>query len=198
MPASSNTSSQPPDAGLKVAPEATPPPHASKRWVVWLVLGGIAMVIGAVYLLANRTPQQGTSAAVATVPTVVVSLGTLDRTIVVAGETQARNFAAIKVPVQRGRGGGSSLTLTELAVGGIEVKKGDTVAQIDPESLLQRIDDYEDTISQSEASLRTQKAQQAVDWETCNRPFARPEPRSTGQLTTSGRQRSRRISSVSC
>ena len=165
MPPSSNSSSQPPDAGLKVAPEATLPPRASKRWVVWLVLGGIAMAIGAVYLLANRTPQQGTTAAVASVPTVVVSLGTLDRTIMVAGQTSARNFAAIKVPIQRGRGGGSSLTLTKLAEGGIEVKKGDTVAQIDPESLLQQIDDYEDTISQAEASLRTQRAQQAVDWE---------------------------------
>jgi multidrug efflux pump subunit AcrA (membrane-fusion protein) len=165
MPPSSNSSSQPPDAGLKVAPEATAPPHASKRWVVWLVLGGVAMAIGAVYLLANRTPQQGTPAAVASVPTVVVSLGTLDRTIMVAGETHARNFAAIKVPVQRGRGGGSSLTLIHMAEGGAEVKKGDVVAEIDPERLRQQIDDYEDTISQSEANLRTQKAQQAVDWE---------------------------------
>jgi HlyD family secretion protein len=82
----------------------------------------------------------------------------------VAGPTSARNYAVIKVPAQRGRGGGS-LTLTKLVDGGTEVKKGDVIAQLDPESLLQQIDDFEDTISNSEAALRTRKAQQAVDME---------------------------------
>ena len=68
----------------------------------------------------------------------------------------------IKVPAQRGRGGGA-LNLIKLIDGGTEVKKGDVVAQLDPESLLQQIDDFEDTISNSEAMLRTRKAQQAVD-----------------------------------
>lgn len=82
----------------------------------------------------------------------------------VAGPTSARNYAVIKVPTQRGRGTGD-LNLIKLIDGGTEVKKGDVIAQLDPVNLLQQIDDYEDTISQAEANLRTKKAQQAVDME---------------------------------
>jgi multidrug efflux pump subunit AcrA (membrane-fusion protein) len=82
-----------------------------------------------------------------------------------AGPTSARKYATIKVPAQRGRATGA-LNLIKLIDGGTEVKKGDVVAQLDPESLLQQIDDFDDTVSQAEANLRTRKAQQAVDVES--------------------------------
>lgn len=132
--------------------------------MIWLAVAGTAISIGAVLHSADGPPQSVKSADAAAVPTMAVSLGSLDRTIMVAGPTSARNYATIKVPAQRGRGGGA-LDLVKLIEGGTEVKKGDVVAQLDPESLLQQIDDFEDTISNAEAMLRTRKATQAVDME---------------------------------
>jgi multidrug efflux pump subunit AcrA (membrane-fusion protein) len=135
------------------------------RWAIWLAVAGTAMAIGAVLHSADAPPPSAKPAAdAAAVPTITVSLGSLDRTIMVAGPTSARNFAVVKVPVQRGRGTGD-LNLIKLIDGGTEVKKGDVIAQLDPVNLIQQIDDYEDTISQAEATLRTKKAQQAVDVE---------------------------------
>ena len=139
-------------------------PRSWKRRVIWVAVAGTAMAIGAVLHSADGPPQAAKTADAASVPTITVSLGSLERTVMVAGPTSARNYAVIKVPAQRGRGGGA-LTLTKLIDGGTEVKKGDVIAQLDPESLLQQIDDFEDTISNSEAMLRTRKAQQAVDME---------------------------------
>jgi HlyD family secretion protein len=132
--------------------------------VISLAVAGTVMAIGAVLHSADGPPQTAKKADLTGVPTVTVSLGSLERTIKVAGPTSARNYAAIKVPAQRGRGSGT-LNLIKLIDGGTAVKKGDVVAQLDPETLLQQIDDFEDTISQSEATLRTKKAQQAVDME---------------------------------
>src|SRR5512141_955975 len=104
--------------------------HASRSWkrrVIWLVGAGTAIAIGAVLHSADAPPQTVKTADVAAVPTITVSLGSLDRTIMVAGPTSARNFATIKVPAQRGRGGGA-LNLIKLIDGGTEVKKGDVVA----------------------------------------------------------------------
>ena len=149
----------------KVGPGSTShPPRSWKRRVIWLAVAGTAMAIGAVLHSADGPSQTAKTADVAAVPTMAVSLGSLDRTIMLAGPTSARKYATIKVPAQRGRGTGA-LNLIKLIDGGTEVKLGDVVAQLDPESMLQQIDDFEDTISQSEADLRKRKAQQAVDME---------------------------------
>lgn len=140
------------------------PSRSWKRRVIWLVAAGTVISIGAVLHSADAPPQTVKTADVAAVPTITVSLGSLERTIMVAGPTSARNYATIKVPTQRGRGGGA-LNLVKLIDGGTEVKKGDVVAQLDPESMLQALDDFDDTVSQAEANLRTRKAQQAVDVE---------------------------------
>jgi HlyD family secretion protein len=132
--------------------------------MIWLAVVGIAMAIGVVLHSADGPSQTAKTADVAAVPTMAVSFGSLDRTIMLAGPTSARKYATIKVPAQRGRGTGA-LNLIKLIDGGTEVKKGDMVAQLDPESLLQQIDDFDDTVSQAEANLRTRKAQQAVDVE---------------------------------
>ena len=129
-----------------------------------MAVAGTAMAVGALLHSADGPPQSAKQVDAAAVPTITVSLGSLERTVMVAGPTSARNYATIKVPAQRGRGGGA-LNLIKLIDGGTEVKKGDVVAQLDPESMLQQLDDFEDNISSSEAALRTRKASQAVDME---------------------------------
>ena len=72
----------------------------------------------------------------------------------------------ITVPIFRGRGGQSGLSLTKLVTGGTRVKTGDIVAEIDPQTYVEQLDDLDDSISQSEADLRRKKASQALDWES--------------------------------
>lgn len=145
-------------AGASVSRKST------RRWIL-----GFALVAGAVggwalYQAAVRPAAAARNPQIASIPTATISAGAIERTIMASGQTAARNFASIKVPQQRGRGSGV-LTLIKLIEGGVHVKKGEVVAQLDPESLLQQIDDFEDTLDQSQASLRTLKARQAVDWE---------------------------------
>jgi len=164
---SSFSNSTPESAGSRPAASSAGAqlrPRRSKGRYLWLLIGLGVLGGGAVYLLADR-PAEGTKPAqLASIPTAEARLGPIERTIRISGQTSARRYADIKVPEQRGRGGGS-LTLLKLIEGGVHVKQGDVVAQLDPESLLQQIDDFEDTLNQSEANLRTLKARQAVDWE---------------------------------
>lgn len=157
-----------PDAGEgRPVPAAKPsgiPRRGSKRRLLWAVLILAALALGAVYLMADRPKEGMKPAQLAAIPTAETRLGTIEQTIRISGQTSARNYADIKVPEQRGRGA-TVLTILQLIEGGKYVKKGDVVAQLDPERLLQQIDDFEDNLNQSEASLRTLKARQAVDWE---------------------------------
>lgn len=143
-----------------------PAVRSSRRWVIWLVLTAVILAGLAAYLLANRPPQAQGQAPVTAVPTVAVRVGTLERRVRVAGQTSARNFAVITVPVFRGRGGQSGLSLTKLVSGGTRVKTGDIVAEIDPQTYVEQLDDLDDTISQSQADLRRLKASNAYQWES--------------------------------
>ncbi|MGQ9635453.1 MAG: efflux RND transporter periplasmic adaptor subunit [Bryobacteraceae bacterium] len=155
-----------PETGRPAAPAShgTLRPRRPGRRYVWPLVGLGVLAGGAVYLLADRPSGGMKPAQLAAIPTAEVRIGSIERTIRVSGQISARRYADIKVPQQRGRGSGS-LTLLRLIEGGVQVKQGDVVAQLDPEYLLQQIDDFEDTLNQSEANLRTLKARQAVDWE---------------------------------
>jgi HlyD family secretion protein len=167
MPTSGDPSADPAGLRLEHASQNAPsPPRSSKRWVIWLIAMALALAGLAAYLLADRAPQTQKPAAMAAVPTVAVRVGTFDRTIMVAGQTSARNFAVVSVPVLRGQGGWSGLSLTKLVAGGIRVKAGDIVAEIDPQTYIEQLDDLDDSIAQAEADLRKKKAQQTFDWES--------------------------------
>ncbi|HUP05062.1 MAG TPA: HlyD family efflux transporter periplasmic adaptor subunit [Bryobacteraceae bacterium] len=51
-----------------------------------------------------------------------------------------------------------SLILTKLAPAGSRVKKGDVIAQFDTQAQQQRLDDYQDSLIQSEANIKNQMA----------------------------------------
>jgi multidrug efflux pump subunit AcrA (membrane-fusion protein) len=125
----------------------------------------------AAYLLAQRPAQSKQAAAVAAVPTAEVRSGTVQRTIRVAGQTSARNYASIVVARFRGQPGmgrGGNLVLTKLAPGGTLVKTGDVVAELDTESMLTTIDDLRASLEQSQLDVDRQRAQQLLDWTNLN------------------------------
>ena len=139
------------------------------RRVMWLVVLGVMLAGWGAYLLAERPAQSQQAAAVAAVPTAVVSTGTVQRILRVAGQVSARNFAAIIVARFRGQPGLSrNLILTKLTPGGTLVKTGDVVAELDPEDMLNAIDDLKANLDQSQLDLEKLRSQQTLDWTTLN------------------------------
>ncbi|MCX6638495.1 MAG: hypothetical protein NT090_25860, partial [Acidobacteria bacterium] len=103
--------------------------------------------------------------AVPAVQIVKVVSGTLERTIRVAGQTSARNYANIIAPLLRGPDSRNSLILLKMVKSGTPVKKGDLLAQIDAQSAQDHIDDTKDTVQQSQNDVKKRLAEQAVEWE---------------------------------
>jgi multidrug efflux pump subunit AcrA (membrane-fusion protein) len=65
----------------------------------------------------------------------------------------------------RGGDGDFAMVLLELPNPGGRVKKGDVVAEFDRQYMLNRIDDYKDSVIQAEASIKNKKANLAVSRE---------------------------------
>jgi hypothetical protein len=159
----------PDTAGFRLERTPQPEPQAPrwfKRGVIWLVLAALILAGLSAYLLAGRPSQAQKQASEAAVPTAAVRVGTVERIIRVAGQTSAKNFAVLTVPILRGQGGRSGLSLTKLVAGGSRVKTGDIVAQVDQQTYIEQLDDLDANIAQADADLRRLKAQQALDWES--------------------------------
>ena len=143
--------------------------HRRGRRAIWLLVLGVTLAGWGAYLLAERPAQSRQGAAAAAVPTVEVRSGTFELTLRVAGQTSARNYASIVVARFRGQPGmgrSSNLTLTKLTPGGTNVKTGDVVAELDPESMVTTIDDVKASLDQSQLDLDRLRAQQVLDWTT--------------------------------
>ena len=61
-----------------------------------------------------------------------------------------------------GKDGDFMMVLLELPNAGGRVKKGDVVAEFDRQYMLNRIDDYKDSVIQTEASIKNKQANLAV------------------------------------
>ena len=148
----------------KVVGRPAPP---SRSWVIGLLVAAAAAGL-ALYIGSGRSAGQRKSGLAATVPTVVVRWGNLDRTVALAGQTTSPRFASVIIPVQRGRARGQ-LHLTKLASGGSVVRAGDVVAEVDALNLKEQLSDLDDSFSQAEAEVRKRKAQLTVEWESLER-----------------------------
>ncbi len=147
---------------IRVEPKA-PLPRRGSPWK-WLFL--IALVLIGAYVAYRATrPQPQAPKPVASIPTAKIRLGTLERTTRIAGVTSAKNYINITAPRLRGPESRGNLVLLKLTPSGTSVKKGDVVAQIDPQSALDHIDDVTDTVETAEADVRKRQAEQSVEWE---------------------------------
>jgi len=97
--------------------------------------------------------------------TLPVTVGNVERTLRVGGNTSAREFANVIAPILRGPDARNALYLTKVVKGGNLVKKGDVIAQIDVQSLLDRIDDVKDSVRQAENDVTKRQAEQSVEAE---------------------------------
>ncbi|HWC00550.1 MAG TPA: HlyD family efflux transporter periplasmic adaptor subunit, partial [Bryobacteraceae bacterium] len=168
MSAFVNPSATPPQAPERVTPQPVivPPPEKPFPWL--RVLGAVLAVAAVgitIYLLRQDTVQKP-SAALPVVRTAKVVRGALRRTVRITGTTTAKNFANISAPMMRGPDSGRALVLIELAKAGSLVKKGDVVAQIDPQSIRDHVNDIEALVQQAEADVRKTRAELAIELET--------------------------------
>ncbi|HVO71192.1 MAG TPA: efflux RND transporter periplasmic adaptor subunit [Aggregatilineaceae bacterium] len=138
---------------------------------MWLLVLGVLLAGWGAYLLAGKPVQSKKAAAVEAVPTAEIRLGAVERTLRVAGQTSARNYASIVVARFRGQPGmgrGGNLVLTKLTPGGTKVKAGDVVAELDTENMLNTIDDLRSNLEQTRLDVQRQRAQQILDWTNLN------------------------------
>lgn len=152
-------------------PYVAPPPPTSgkpssrKPWI-WLVLGLLAIVAVWATMRARTQPEPAeTPATTAVIRTVKVAAGSIDRTIRLAGQTSAMDFANIVAPVLRAQDGGRDIVLVRTAKPGSLIKKGQLVAQIDAQAMIDHLDDVGDQVVAAQNDIAKKKAELAVDWE---------------------------------
>jgi multidrug efflux pump subunit AcrA (membrane-fusion protein) len=145
---------------VRTTPE---PPKRSRRVPVLIGLLFLVAVAAGVWYL--RKPPAQPQVPVAQVRTAAVVRGTVERSIRINGVTSARNYANIIAPRLRGPGGDRELNILNLAPSGKFVKKGDLVAELDPQALRDRIDDQAADVLQAQNDVAKRKVEQELDME---------------------------------
>ena len=139
-------------------------PKRPSRWKYAVLAALIGGGVWLAYQLLNRA-QTGQGEMAPSVQTAKVETGPLERVIRLTGETSARNFASITVPIMRGPDGAREMVLIKLAGAGSQVKKGDLIAQIDSKSAEDHIEDSKAGILQADSDIKKRRAEHSVDWE---------------------------------
>lgn len=150
---------------LPVAPQSASPPKKPIPWAAWAVVAGVVLVAAYVFSFVREANRPQAKAA-AVIRTATISTGVVKREVRLTGQTTARNFASITVPIMRGPDSGRELILVELAPAGSLVKKGQLIAQLDTQAAKDHVDDVQSTVSQAATDVKKRLAEQAIDWET--------------------------------
>src|ERR1039458_9680123 len=168
-------------------PTVVPPRQPGRRRkALWISLTLLVAAAGIAFYFKSQSALAGGGGPIITVPTVAAVVGELDRKVRITGTVAAKNFAALLAPriqgsrsnTNRGGMGGSlgagpaggggpggadfNLVLIHLSKAGIHVKKDDVVAEFDPTNQLQRLDDYKDTVIQTDNSIKKMMASLAA------------------------------------
>ncbi len=166
MPVSTNPSAQPDPGNPGQAP--TPPESSGGRKKLFVFIGLIvfgAAILFALNTMEKRKAQQQAVAAQAVAKVASVARGTIDYRVRLNGVTTARNYAEITAPRLRGRGLERGMNILKMSPAGSFVKKGEVIAELDAQTLRDRIDDEQDTLKQRENELAKKKVQQELDME---------------------------------
>lgn len=134
---------------------------------VWLKLLFFLSLIAfgaAVFYYVNR-PAPVTPATPSVVKLAPVEMGDIEHRLRIVGATTAKNYAAVSGPRLSGPDSGSSMVLLRLAESGKPVKKGDIVAEIDPQTAQDHIDDTADGLRDQDNNVKKKQIQQELDME---------------------------------
>lgn len=145
-----------------LAPKPTPAQPSGGGWK-WLVLAAAVVVAAFFGYRAANKPAPATT--VVATKTAKVAAGDLTRTIRVAGQTTAIQYANITAPRMQGPDANREMILLATATAGSWVKKGTLIASIDSQSMQDHVDDLADTIEAAQADIRKRQAEQGIEWE---------------------------------
>jgi HlyD family secretion protein len=147
--------------------------------MLWISLVLLVVAAGVAFYLKSHPALTGGGGPIVTVPTAPAVVGPLDRKVRVTGTVAAKNFAALLAPriqgsrsnVNRGGMGGFggadfNLILLHLTKAGTQVKKDDVVAEFDPTNQITRLDDYKDTVIQTQLTVKKMMANLAASKES--------------------------------
>ncbi len=152
---------EPPQPKPRLVP--APVRRGPGRWRIAALFAAAGLLAGLLYLaLRQGQVKTGTTDLVATPQ---VPAGPTERTLRLSGQTSARRSVIIMVPVFRGPDSGRELTLLNTAKPGSFVRKGDLIAELDPQNLRDHVDDVSDIVQQAENDIAKKKADQEVEWE---------------------------------
>ncbi len=160
--------------GLNPAPSSAPQPHVvpappqkpkQQSWLKPTILAGLILGIAVAAYYFLRTPAESKSGPAVALRTTKVASGAIQRVLRLNGSTSAKNFASIAAPRMRAAEGGRGLVLIYLAKSGSIVKKGDIIARIDAQAMLDHLNDLEAQITQAESDIKKRKAEIALNWE---------------------------------
>jgi multidrug efflux pump subunit AcrA (membrane-fusion protein) len=138
-------------------------PRRLWKWLVAAVVLAIAGVAGYQWSVARQ--QQNVDPRLL-VRTGKVTIGSIERTVRIGGQTSAKHFTNISAPIFRSPDQGRDMVIMDLVSSGAMVKKGDVVAKIDGQAMQDHVDDLLDTVQASEADVRTMTATQSIEMET--------------------------------
>ncbi|MBA3974909.1 MAG: hypothetical protein C0504_11920 [Candidatus Solibacter sp.] len=133
---------------------------------VWLKLVFFLSLIafGAAILYYVNRPAPMTPSTPTAIKTAPVELGDVEFRLRIVGSTTAMNTAAITGPRQSGPDSGAMMIL-RMADSGKFVRKGDVVAEIDPQTLQDHIDDTVAGLRDRENDVKKKQIQQELDTE---------------------------------
>ena len=117
------------------------------------------MVIVAASLYLSRygaAPEPLPLPTAGEIPLTTARSGTLEKTLRLSGVTTAEKDVALLAPRllgRRGTGGRYSLTIQKLVTEGERVKRGQIVAEFDPQYMLNRLDNYQSLVERQEMQV---------------------------------------------
>jgi len=172
MSALSNPSPSPIQPPSKRVTPVVPqePPRKPSNWKGWTIFGVIVLGAWAGYQFGLKPQQERAAAKQAAIiyRTTKVVVGPFDRTLRIGGVTSALKYSNVTAPRIRGFESGSQMELLTLAKSGSWVNPGDVLAQIDPGTLNDHVDDLKATIEQSDLDVQKREAEQGVEQENLN------------------------------
>ena len=145
---------------IHVVPPA-PAAHPESHKRTGLALAVLFLAVAAGWWLWTR--QGAPQMPLTTAKTVAATVGPLESTIRLNGQTSARNFYTVTAPIMRGPESRGSMIIEKMAKGGEMVRKGDRLIAIDGQSMADHVDDVKDQLRQGQNDVAKRKAEQAVE-----------------------------------
>ncbi len=111
------------------------------------------------------SPSKPAPVAAVSVRTTRVVAGPLEKLVRLNGQTASVNFANVTAPTIRSPEGGREMILLFLVKSGVKVNKGDLLAQIDPQSTLDHMEDVYDQLETADSDIKKRIAEQSINTE---------------------------------